>query len=421
MKKTPEQYLECYLVGGAVRDELLGLPVRDRDWVVVGSTPEEMLKLGFTPIGRDFPVFLHPDTKEQYALARTERKSGKGYRGFTIYASKEVTLEQDLQRRDLTINAIARTQDGRFIDPFNGRADIRQKILRHVSDAFSEDPVRILRAARFAARFSAQGFSLAGATIELMKTMVDDGEVDALVAERVWQELGGALNSNRPSVFFTVLRECGALRRIFPELDALFGIPQTQHYHPEIDTGLHVLMVIDRARTLSDDIDVLYAALVHDLGKAQTPRFRWPSHPGHEAAGVPLVTAMSLRFRVPGETTRLAEITAEQHLNMHRLEELRPRTILKLLQRLDAFRKPHRVDKFALACQADSQGRGGNYPDRPYPQRALLQRYFEAANAVDSAAIAKAQLKPAKIPVAIERARIKAIGALQGIPATSIQ
>jgi tRNA nucleotidyltransferase (CCA-adding enzyme) len=410
---APEQYLDCYLVGGAVRDELLGLPVIDRDWVVVGATPDKMLELGFTPIGRDFPVFLHPDSKEEYALARTERKSGRGYKGFTIYASEDVTLEQDLQRRDLTINAIARDRNGKLIDPYNGQADIKSATLRHVSDAFSEDPVRILRTARFAARFNPLGFSVAQPTLKLMQKMVKNGEVDTLVAERVWQELQAALKTEKPSVFFTTLRECGALKRIFPELDALFGIPQTRHYHPEIDTGDHVMMVVDRARQLSDDIDVHYAALTHDLGKALTPKFRLPSHPGHEAAGVPLVTQMSLRYRVPAETTRLAEIMSDQHLNMHRLAELRPQPILKMLKKLDAFRKPARVQKFALACQADAQGRGGDFPELPYPQKQQIQEYFDAANAVDAGKIAKAQSNPKNIPTAIDRARVDAIAAIR--------
>jgi len=410
---APEQNLDCYLVGGAVRDELLGLSDVDRDWVVVGATPEKMLELGFTPIGRDFPVFLHPHSKDEYALARTERKSGKGYKGFTIYASEDVTLEQDLRRRDLTINAIARDCNGNLIDPYNGQADIKSRTLRHVSDAFSEDPVRILRTARFAARFNSQGFTVAKPTLKLMQKMVDNGEVDTLVAERVWQELQAALKTQKPSVFFTTLRECGALRRIFPELDALFGIPQTPHFHPEIDTGKHVMMVVDRARQLSNDIDVQYAALTHDLGKALTPSFRLPSHPGHEAAGVPLVTQMSLRYRVPTETTRLAEIMSDQHLNMHRLAELRPQTILKMLKKLDAFRKPARVQKFALACQADSQGRGGDFPGKPYPQIQQIQDYFDAANAVDGGAIAKAQSNPKHIAAAIDRARVAAIAAVR--------
>ncbi len=407
----PEKHLECYLVGGAVRDQLLGLPVKEKDWVVIGATPEQMLDLGFTPVGKDFPVFLHPHSKQEYALARTERKSGKGYKGFTVYASPDVTLEQDLLRRDLTINAMAQDANGKLIDPFNGYTDLRNKTLRHVSDAFSEDPVRILRAARFAARFHEYGFKLQHQTLILMQTMVDNGEVDTLVAERVWQELKNALSTSTPSVFFITLRTCGALKRIFPELDALFGVPQTQQYHPEIDTGVHVMMVIDRARELTDDLEVLYCALTHDLGKGITPKHKWPSHHGHEAAGVPLVRELSKRLRVPKETAKLAEIVSDQHLNMHRLAELRPQTILKMLKKLDAFRKPERVRKFALACQADSQGRGGEYAKRAFPQADQIQQYFAAANAVDTGAIAATQTNPKKIAAAIERARTAAITA----------
>lgn len=400
-------------MGGAVRDRLLDQAVTDRDWVVVGSTPEQMLELGFTPIGKDFPVFLHPHSKEEYALARTERKSGKGYKGFTIYASPEVTLEQDLQRRDLTINAIAMDRDDQLIDPFGGQADMENRVLRHVSDAFSEDPVRVLRTARFAARYHQRGFTVDQTTLALMREMVENGEVDTLVAERVWQELQDALKSPSPSVFFTTLRECGALKKVFPELNALFGIPQTLYYHPEVDTGIHAMMVIDRAGELSDDIDVLYAAMTHDLGKALTPKSKLPSHPGHEAAGVPLVSALSKRLRVPTETTRLAEIMSDQHLNMHRLEELRPQTILKMLKKLDAFRKPQRVRKFALACQADSQGRGGDFPTMPYLQTAQFQAYFNAANSIDAGKIASEQSTPSKIAAAIDRARIQAIADLR--------
>ena len=410
---TPQENLDCYLVGGAVRDELLGLPVKDRDWVVVGATPEKMLELGFTPIGKDFPVFLHPHTKEEYALARTERKSGRGYKGFTVYASEEVTLEQDLLRRDLTVNAIAKDQQGNLIDPYDGMSDIKAGLLRHVSSAFSEDPLRILRTARFAARFDSHAFSVHPDTLTLMRKMVHEGELDTLVAERVWQEISSALLTHTPSVFFTTLRECAALKCILPELDRLYGIPQTPHYHPEIDTGVHVMMVVDRARELSDDIDILYAALTHDLGKGLTPKSKWPSHPGHEAAGVPLVHAMSARLRVPAETARLAEIMSDQHLNMHRLEELRPQTILKMLKKLDAFRKPQRVEKFALACQADSQGRGGDYSSTPYPQTEQIQNYFKAARAVDAGGIAKNQSDPKQIPMVIDRARSKAIAALR--------
>lgn len=405
----PEQTLDCYVVGGAVRDALFNLPIKDKDWVVVGATPEKMTYLGFTPVGNDFPVFLHPDSKEEYALARTERKSGRGYKGFTVYASPDITLEEDLLRRDLTINAIAKDKNGNLIDPYGGLNDIKSRTLRHVSPAFSEDPVRILRTARFAARFSNLGIKVDTKTNELMREIVNNNEVDALVPERIWQELSRALLSDKPSVFFTTLRDCGALERIFPELDALFGVPQTEQYHPEIDTGVHVMMVVDRAREISDELDVIYAALTHDLGKGITPKSKWPSHHGHEAAGVPLVTEMSERMRTPKEITRLAEIMSDQHLNMHRLNELRHETILKTLKKLDAFRRPDRVKRFALACQADSQGRGGHYPTRPYPQTELIQDYFQAARQVNTAEIAHAQPDPKQIAKAIDHARVKAI------------
>jgi tRNA nucleotidyltransferase (CCA-adding enzyme) len=330
-----------------------------------------------------------------------------------VYASPDVTLEQDLLRRDLTINAIAKDSNGKLIDPYNGCVDIKNNTLQHVSEAFSEDPVRILRTARFAARFYPQGFKVQNNTLSLMYKMVDNGEVDTLVAERVWQELKNALSTLAPSVFFITLRTCGALKRIFPEIDALFGVPQPKEHHPEIDTGVHVMMVIDRARELTDNIDTLYAALTHDLGKGLTPKSKWPKHPGHENAGVPLVRAMSERIRAPKETTKLAEIMSDQHLNMHRLDELRPQTILKMLKKLDAFRKPERVQKFALACQADSQGRSGGYADRAYPQPEQLQRFFDAASAVDGGAIASAQANPKNIARAIDQARSKAIAALR--------
>ena len=395
-----------------MRDELLGLPVKEKDWVVVGATPEQMLELGFTPVGKDFPVFLHPTSKEEYALARTERKSGRGYKGFTVYASPDVSLEQDLLRRDLTVNAIAKDSNGKLIDPYHGCEDIKNKTLRHVAQAFSEDPVRILRTARFAARFYPLGFKVQNQTLTLMRKMVDNGEVDELVAERVWQELKNALSTQAPSVFFITLRTCGALTRIFPELDALFGVPQPKEHHPEIDTGVHTMMVIDRARELTEDIDTLYAALTHDLGKGLTPKSKWPKHHGHEHAGVALVCAMSERIRAPKETSKLAQIMSEQHLNMHRIEELRPQSILKMLKKLDAFRRPARVQKFALACQADSQGRAGIYADRAYPQAEQLQRFYDAASAVDAGVIAQAQTNPKNIASAIDQARSNAIAEL---------
>lgn len=408
-KSKPEKNLTCYLVGGAVRDELLGLPIKERDWVVVGATVQKMIDLGFTLIGKDFPVFLHPDTKEEYALARTERKSGKGYKGFTIFANKNVTLTQDLQRRDLRINAMAKDINGQLIDPYDGLKDIRNKTLRHVSSAFSEDPVRILRIARFAARFGSFGFTVDSQTMDLMKKMVVNGEADALVAERVWQELSAACLTKKPSLFFHVLRKCGALAILFPELNALFGVPQSQQHHPEIDTGIHTMMVIDRARELSDDMTVIYTALTHDLGKGLTPQSTLPSHHGHEAAGVPLVDNMSHRLRAPKEAHQLARITCEQHLNMHRLNELRSQTILKLLTKLDAFRRPERVLKFALACQADSQGRGGDFSQRPYPQREQLMQYFDAAKKVDCGKIAQKNNHPQQISSEISKARSNAI------------
>ncbi len=387
---------------------MLGLAINDRDWVVIGASPEQMIKHGFRPIGTDFPVFLHPHNHEEYALARTERKTGPGYSGFHFHAAPDVTLEQDLARRDLTINAIAQASNGDLIDPFNGQSDIKSRHLRHVSDAFVEDPVRILRVARFAARFQAFDFKIAPETQHLMQSLVDSGEVDNLTQERVWQECHNALLTPKPSVFFTTLRECGALNKLLPEVDALFGVPQPEAYHPEIDSGIHTLLALDRARELSDDPQVIFATLTHDLGKALTPKRFLPAHHGHEAAGVPLVDALCDRLRVPNAYRSLARLVCEQHLLMHRLKELKPTTALKLLTRLDAFRKPERIDQFALACQADSQGRTGHYPSRPYLNTARLMAYFEAANAVDSAGIA-ANVEPKKIGHAIDKARITAI------------
>ena len=358
--------MQIYLVGGAVRDKLLGLEVKDRDYVVVGATPEDMVAQGFRPVGADFPVFLHPETKEEYALARTERKTGRGYKGFTVYAAPDVTLEDDLRRRDLTINAMAEAPDGALIDPFGGAEDLRNGVLRHVSDAFSEDPVRILRVARFAARFADMGagdsepcFKVADATNALMQRMVADGEVDALVAERVWAELERALATVRPSIFFQVLRACGALDRLFPEIAALFGVPQPPKHHPEIDTGVHVMLVIDQAARLSPDTRVRFAALMHDLGKGTTPPADWPRHIGHEAAGTKLVTEFCRRLRVPNDYRDLGLLVARYHTHCHRAAELKPTTLLDTLEALDAFRRPERVEMFVLACEADARGRTG--------------------------------------------------------------
>ena len=402
--------MQIYLVGGAVRDKLLGLEVKDRDYVVVGATPEDMVAQGFRPVGADFPVFLHPQTKEEYALARTERKTGRGYKGFTVYAAPDVTLEDDLRRRDLTINAMATAPDGTLIDPFGGVADLAQGVLRHVSDAFSEDPVRILRVARFAARFAniRSGFKVADATNTLMQRMVAAGEVDALVAERVWAELERALAMARPSVFFQVLRTCGALERLFPEIAALFGVPQPPKHHPEIDTGVHVMLVIDQAARLSPDTRVRFAALVHDLGKGVTPAADWPRHIGHEAAGAKLVTEFCRRLRVPNDHRDLGLLVARYHTHCHRATELKPATLLDTLEALDAFRRPERVEMFVLACEADARGRTG-FETAPYPQADICRRAYAAARSVDTAAAASGAATGPQIGEIIRRQRIDAI------------
>jgi len=338
------EHLEVYLVGGAVRDKLLNLPVTDRDYVVVGSTPEQLRGLGFLPVGDDFPVFLHPQSKQEYALARTERKSGRGYHGFDFDASIDVTLEQDLQRRDLTINAMAMDESGQIIDPWGGRQDLNDKLLRHVSPAFAEDPLRVLRVARFMARFQHLGFKVHSDTMQLMKQLVASGEVKELVAERVWQEIRKSLNEETPSAFFYTLRDCGALAELLPEIDVLFGIPQTKQWHPEVDTGLHVMLAIDQAKNLAND--VAYAVMVHDLGKGITPEDVLPSHYGHEASGVPLVRAVSQRLKVPKNYQRLAELVCRWHLHCHTVEQLRAKTVEKLLRNLDGFRRPEMVEKF---------------------------------------------------------------------------
>jgi tRNA nucleotidyltransferase (CCA-adding enzyme) len=400
--------MQIYLVGGAVRDKLLGLAVKDRDYVVVGATPEDMVAQGFRPVGADFPVFLHPDTKAEYALARTERKTGRGYKGFTVYAAPDVTLEDDLRRRDLTINAMAEAADGTLIDPYGGAADLRAGILRHVSEAFSEDPVRILRVARFNARFAKWGFKVAHTTNTLMRQMVDNGEVDALVAERVWAELERALEEERPSVFFKVLRGCGALERLFPEIAALFGVPQPPNHHPEIDTGVHVMLVLDQAARLSGDSRVRFAALLHDLGKGRTPPAEWPKHIGHEQAGAALVSEFCKRLRVPNDYRDLALLVARYHAHAHRAQELKPATLLETLEAMDAFRRPERVEMFVLACMADARGRTG-HEDEPYPQADIFRQAFEAARSVDTAAVARSGGKGPEIGEQIRRERIAAI------------
>ena len=398
--------MEVYLVGGAVRDALLGLPVGERDWVVVGASPEDMEQLGYRAVGRDFPVFLHPETHEEYALARTERKVGRGYRGFEVHCAPDVTLEDDLRRRDLTINAMARDAGDRLVDPYGGRADIEHKLLRHVSEAFAEDPVRILRVARFAPL----GFSVAPATVALMRSMVDSGEVDALVPERVWQETHKALTEPRPDAFLAVLRDCGALARIFPELDALWGVPQPPRWHPEIDTGVHMLLVMQAAARLTDNPRVRFAALLHDLGKGETPPDAWPRHIGHEDRGARLVRQLSDRLRVPTDFRHLAELTARWHGLAHRALELKASTILQLLEHCDALRRPDRFREFLLACEADFRGRTG-WEGRSYPESGLLAAALDAALAVTVDASERRGLTGEQIGEALRKKRLNAIGA----------
>ncbi|MEO8767707.1 MAG: multifunctional CCA addition/repair protein [Nitrosospira sp.] len=398
--------MRTYLVGGSVRDEILGLPVTDHDYVVVGSSPDEMIRLGYRSVGKDFPVFLHPESKEQYALARTERKVSRGYKGFEVYASPEVTLQEDLARRDLTINSIAKDQDGNIIDPFDGVADLEAGLLRHISPAFTEDPVRVLRTARFAARF---GFRIAPETLALMSEMVHNGEVDALVPERMWQEFARGLMEKKPSRMFYALRECSALTRIMPEVNTLFGVPQPAQYHPEIDTGVHVMMVIDHAASKNYSLPVRFAALTHDLGKGTTPPKEWPRHIGHEVRSVQLLRDLCERIRVPNEARDLALLVARYHGDVHRAIELRPATIAGMLQAVDAYRKPERFEEFLQACACDFHGRPG-YAEKPYPQAERLREAFSAARSVDAGAIAAELTRtisdPARLPTAIS-ARVR--------------
>jgi tRNA nucleotidyltransferase (CCA-adding enzyme) len=402
--------MKTYMVGGAVRDALLGLPVNDHDWVAVGATPEEMVAAGYTPVGKDFPVFLHPQTKEEVALARTERKSAPGYRGFTIHADPSVTLEEDLMRRDLTINAMARDVDGTLVDPYHGQRDLQAKVLRHVSVAFAEDPVRILRLARFAARFA--DFRVADETTALMQQMVEAGEVDALVPERVWQELSRGLMEPKPSRMFEVLRSCGALARLLPEVDRLWGVPQPEAHHPEVDTGLHLMLVLDMAAQLNAPLTVRFACLGHDLGKGTTPTDELPRHIAHEARSVKLVDAVCERLRVPTDCRELAVAVAREHGNVHRSGELNAAAVMRLLERCDAWRRPQRFAELLLACECDARGRTG-LENVPYPQRARLQRALDAALAVDTAAVSAEALargwKGPAIGDAIRNARQAAV------------
>jgi tRNA nucleotidyltransferase (CCA-adding enzyme) len=399
--------MQVYLVGGAVRDEQLGRPVKERDWCVVGATPDELVAAGYKPVGKDFPVFLHPESKEEYALARTERKTAVGYHGFAFNTDPGVTIEEDLSRRDLTINAIAKDSDGNLIDPFGGVQDIAARKIRHVSDAFAEDPVRILRAAKFAARFAEFGFRIAPETRDLMRKMVVGGEADALVADRVWKETEEALAGPNPRVFFESLRACGAMEVLFPEIDALFGVPQPAKWHPEIDTGIHTMMVLDQATKLSPDVEVRFAALTHDLGKGTTKPDDLPSHPGHEQRGCDLIKVMNDRLPLPRACRDLALLAAEFHTHCHRAAELQGKTLVKVLEKTDAFRRPERFAQFLLACEADARGRT-EFENREYPQATLMQDAFVAANAVDSASIA-ANHSGQEIPEAIRRARIAAV------------
>jgi len=403
--------MQVYLVGGAVRDEQLGISHKERDWCVVGATPDELLGAGYKKVGKDFPVFLHPKTNEEYALARTERKTAPGYHGFAFDFSPDVSIEDDLQRRDLTINAIAKDGDGHLIDPFGGMRDVKNRVLRHVSDAFREDPVRILRVAKFAARFSGLGFKIAGETMALMRHMVDDGEVDALVPDRVWKETEEALRGSNVRVFFEVLRASGALQKLFPEVDRLFGVPQPEEWHPEIDTGLHTMMVLDQAESLSNDLEVRFAALTHDLGKGTTPKAELPRHLRHEARGARLIREMADRMPIPKACRDLGILVADLHTHCHRALELRDKTILKVLEESDAFRRPERFEQFLIACEADARGRTG-LENRDYPQADFLRGAFAAASAVDSGAIAK-QHEGSKIPTAIREARQDAIREFQ--------
>jgi tRNA nucleotidyltransferase (CCA-adding enzyme) len=402
--------MEKYLVGGAVRDKLLGYPVKERDWVVVGETPESMIKQGFRTVGKDFPVFLHPDSHEEYALARTERKTAPGYKGFIVHADVDVTLEQDLKRRDLTINAIAMTPGGEIIDPYGGRDDLDKRLFRHVSPAFAEDPVRILRVARFAARYHHLGFKLAPDTQIMMQAMVNAGEVDHLLPERVWAELVKALNETSPSAFFYTLMDCGGLEKIFPEIYSLFGVPQPEKYHPEIDTGIHAMMCLEQSVLLSTKPEVRFAALVHDLGKALSPKDNLPHHYGHETKGLPVLEALCDRLRVPNTFKSLAQHVMQYHTHCHKVMELKPSTLVDLLNTLGAFKQHNQFPEFLLACEADAKGRTG-LENKPYPQAAYLLMASKLAASVDTDALMDGSLQGAEIGDAIRRLRIQAIKA----------
>ncbi|MEQ6968945.1 multifunctional CCA addition/repair protein [Pectobacterium polaris] len=400
--------MKIYLVGGAVRDSLLGLPVTEKDWVVVGATPENLLAQGYQQVGKDFPVFLHPVSRDEYALARTERKSGKGYTGFVCHAAPDVTLEQDLLRRDLTINAIARTERGDLIDPYHGRRDLENRVLRHVSEAFSEDPLRVLRVARFAARFAHLGFQIAEETMALMQKMAHEGELAYLTPERVWKETEKALGTSSPDVYFQVLRDCGALAVLFPEIDNLYGVPAPAKWHPEIDTGIHTMMTVAMAARLSPEIDVRFATLCHDLGKGLTPPELWPRHLGHGPAGVKLVEALCQRLRVPNPIRDLAKLVAEYHDLVHTVQVLQPKTLLKLFDAIDVWRKPQRLEQLALTSEADARGRAG-FEENPYPQGDYLREAFRVASQVSSADVVADGFKGVDVRNELSRRRIHAL------------
>lgn len=400
--------METYLVGGAVRDQLLGLDVYDQDWVVVGSTPQEMQSLGYQAVGKDFPVFLHPKTKQEYALARTERKSGIGYKGFDCFFAPEVTLEEDLKRRDLTINAMAQSADGTIIDPYAGQQDLRDKVLRHVSEAFVEDPLRVLRVARFVAKLAHLGFTVAPETMELMRAIVADGELENLTAERIWLEWHKSLSTRDPQVFLSCLQDCGALQVIAPEIARLFGVPQPEKWHPEIDSGIHTLMVLEQAALHSQDVTVRFAATLHDLGKGVTPESEWPSHKLHASTGLKLIRELCQRLRVPNEFRDLALAVCEQHSNVHRAAELRPATFIKIFDKLDVWRQPERLNKILLCCQADHAGRLG-LESQPYPQKARFEAAYQAALAVDVQLVVKDGFQGKEIRDELTLRRTKAV------------
>jgi tRNA nucleotidyltransferase (CCA-adding enzyme) len=400
--------VKTYLVGGAVRDGLLNLPLKDKDWVVVGASPQQMLDAGYEQVGRDFPVFLHPSSHEEYALARTERKSGSGYTGFVCYAAPDVTLEQDLARRDLTINAIAQDADGNFYDPYRGREDLKLRLLRHVSAAFNEDPLRVLRVARFAARFAHLNFRVADETMALMRAMAASGELAHLTAERVWKETESALLTRNPQVYFQVLRDCGALAVLFPELDNLYGVPAPAKWHPEIDTGVHALMTLAMAAQLSPELDIRFATLFHDVGKGLTPPEKWPSHHGHGLAGVPLVAALCERLRVPNTVRDLALLVTEFHDLVHTVQNQSAATLIALFDRVDAWRKPQRVEQIAITSEADARGRTG-FESNPYPQGDYLRTAWRVAQSVSTKEVVEAGFKGSEVREELTRRRVAAL------------